>query len=179
MHRITQKRFGRIADVAENKGFLRWSAFLRDELEQWETVAVPAEIFTAEEHGQLRRILENHASLLDEIRTPCLVHTDLWEGNILVGTAAGKPVFSAIIDADRALWGGPDFEFLDQWMHNDDFLGGYGRPISQDAACITRRKIYRLLCSLWNAYVYQKEYNAREEMERERTACLELITELL
>lgn len=169
MHQITQRQFGRIADVRDGKGFDRWSDCLLDELNQWETVARPSGIFSPDEHQKARDIFTKYASLLDEVRTPCLVHTDLWEGNLLIHTKTPRPEFAAIIDADRALWGDPEFEFSSiRWMRNEDFMEGYGQTIPQEGAHGTRQSIYCLLCGLWNSYVYEREYNDHECMERER-----------
>lgn len=179
MHRITQRRFGRLPEVRAGKGFERWSDFLLDEFEQWEGVAAPSGIFTPHQLGQMRRLWIQYAPLLDEVRTPSLVHTDLWEGNLLVRTDTPRPEFAAIIDADRALWGDAEFEFSSiRWMLNDDFLAGYGRDISHEGAHGTRQSLYCLLCGLWNAYVYGVEYNDHEQMIRTRDEVREILRRL-
>lgn len=52
MHDITSPRFGRITDVKNGKGFVRWSDCLLFELNQWESVARPAKLLTEEEFQQ-------------------------------------------------------------------------------------------------------------------------------
>lgn len=170
MHRITAPRFGRINAVASGGGFRRWSSFLRSELDDWTTVGAQAGLLTAGELAHIRRLFFLAAPCLDEITQPCLVHTDLWEGNVLV--EAGE--FAAIIDADRALWGDPMFEFSSiQWTYREPaFWEGYGCALPQERGDLIRRSVYTLLNRLWNAYVYQCEYNQPENAQGERADAL-------
>lgn len=59
----------------------------------------------------------------EAIRTPTLVHWDMWEGNIFVKEGH----ISGIIDWERAMWGEPfmDDRFRYHNRHND-FLKGFG-----------------------------------------------------
>lgn len=61
--------------------------------------------------------------LFEKIKTPTLVHWDMWEGNIFVKEGE----ISGIIDWERAMWGEP---FMDDRFryHNrhSDFLKGFG-----------------------------------------------------
>ena len=93
-------------------------------------MGVPALIFEEAEYEKIRRIFRETAPYLDEIRIPRLVHTDLWFGNILVSTADGAPRLAAIIDADRALWGDPYFEFFFHLLESQlrQLLGGIRKP---------------------------------------------------
>lgn len=68
--------------------------------------------------------------IFEAIKTPTLVHWDMWEGNIFVkaGNIAG------IIDWERAMWGEPfmDDRFRYHNRHND-FLKGFGiNELSED-----------------------------------------------
>lgn len=168
-HGIEGARFGRIVDVKKGAGFTRWSDALLNELHEWEHAGVPASIFTANEHGIIRMLFEKAKPYLDEIKQPRLVHTDLWLGNILIRTDAERPEFAAIIDADRALWGDPGFEFSSiQWTYGEEcFWEGYGRALTHDLPDRIRRSVYTLLNRLWNAYVYLAEYNQPENADKE------------
>lgn len=66
-------------------------------------------LFLAEEYEQIHCLFEQVIPFLKEIHTPCLVHADLWFGNILIRNDSERPEFAAIIDADRAIWADPDF----------------------------------------------------------------------
>lgn len=183
-HAITAERFGRIAAVKNGGGFTLWSDALMHELREWESVGVPSALFTSDEHAAMRDLFAKAAPWLDEIRQPHLVHTDLWRGNILIRSDADQPEFAAIIDADRALWGDPEFEFSSiQWTYSEEnFWAGYGRPLSQERSSVIRRRIYTLLNRLWNAYVYQAEYNQPENAAGEAADArsqMEQLTKLL
>ena len=156
--------------VKDGGGFSLWSEALSHELAEWRSIGIPSELFAGEELCEIERLFKRAAPVLDEVREPRLVHTDLWQGNILLRPEAGRPAFAAIIDADRAIWGDPAFEFSSiQWTYGkESFWEGYGRALSADFASLVRRDIYTLLNRLWNAYVYQCEYNRPADALRER-----------
>ena len=161
MHKITKFFFGRVADVENGKGFLCWSDCLLAELKAWESAAMQTPLFLAEEYEQIHCLFEQVIPFLKEIHTPCLVHADLWFGNILIRNDSEHPEFAAIIDADRAIWADPDFEFSAiRWTHSEPaFWQGYGRELSVAAPDRIRRTFYALLGCLLDAYVFMREYN--------------------
>lgn len=178
MHMIKAPRFGRIADVKNGCGYTLWSEFLFHELLDWERVGIPTALFTEEEHKEIRLLFQKAAPYLDEIKEPCLVHTDLWLGNVLIYTDTETPEFAAIIDADRALWGDPMFEFSSiRWTYSEEsFWDGYEQRPSQNQQDRIRCAIYTLLNRLWNAYVYLKEYNQPENALGEQADALKQIS---
>ena len=170
MHEICADRFGRVAAVSHGRGHARWSDALYADLLEWETVAAPAEIFPGEAHEEIRRLFRAAAPVLDEITSPQLVHMDLWLGNVLIRTDTPRPEFGAIIDADRALWGDPMYEFSSiRWAYREPaFWEGYGKGPAQGKNAEIRRAVYTLHNLLLNTYVYFKEYNDAENGVRER-----------
>lgn len=90
---------------------------------------------------ELQRIVDAvsaHRSVLDEVRTPSLVHGDLWTLNLLVSAEADDPVITGVLDFDTARWGDP---WSDWPIHQarvrvgteaDDFWAGYGASIARD-----------------------------------------------
>ena len=100
-------------------------------------------------YDEIYRILERNFPALDEVSTPRLVHWDLWDGNVFVDPQSGK--VTGLIDFERALWADPLMEAI--FMHPDPPLPGgpcaegYGEPLFQDPAQVTRRLLY-------NAYLY-------------------------
>ena len=114
------------------------------------------------------------------LKEPRLVHADLWPGNILISADTPKPRFAAIIDADRAIWGDPDFEFSSiRWTYSEDsFWEGYGRKLPQSPAARIRRGIYTLLNRLWNTYGYLCEYNQPEKAASEQSGARDQMSEL-
>lgn len=174
MHRIVAPRFGRVADVKNCGGYHKWSDCLLGELADWEQVGVTSGIFSEAELGEIRSLFKAAVPHLDEIREPRLVHTDLWLGNILVRTDMQRPEFGAIIDADRAIWGDPMYEFSSiRWAYGEaHFWEGYGMMLPQGKGDQIRCALYTLFNRMLNAYVYLKEYNNPKQSQVEREDAL-------
>ena len=92
---------------------------------------------------------------LDEVTDPCLVHFDLWRGNILVDRTDGGARIGGLIDGERMFWGDPLADFVSLALLGDiredaEFLAGYreagGRARFDTAA--------RLRLALYRAYLY-------------------------
>ncbi|GGH28259.1 phosphotransferase family protein [Paenibacillus segetis] len=67
--------------------------------------------------------IERHSSSLEEVTIPCLVHWDLWDGNVFVDDGD----ISGLIDCERALWGDPLMEYYFRTSANcPAFMQGYG-----------------------------------------------------
>lgn len=89
----------------------------------------------------LRQVLDVHSPLLDEVTCPCLIHWDLWDGNVFVLPNEGR--ISGIIDFERALHGDPLMEYCFMNKH-PEFLAGYGPSAIETQGGATRRLIYDL-----------------------------------
>ncbi|WP_128435896.1 phosphotransferase family protein [Streptomyces cyaneus] len=97
------------------------------------------------------RNLEAAYDALDEVTVPCLVHFDLWQGNILVDRASGQPRIGGLIDGERMFWGDPLADFVSLALLGDirkdeAFLAGYreaGGRAGFDAAARLRLALYR------------------------------------
>lgn len=77
---------------------------------------------------ELVRIMQAGRSLLDHIRTPQLIHGDIWEKNILVERIGPKPRIVGLLDAERAFWGDPMADWIHhRWEVSQSYWGGYGR----------------------------------------------------
>ena len=174
MHRITDKRFGRVACVKNGGGYDTWGECLLGELNDWKQVGVSSGIFSDTELSEIQGFFNAATPYLNEIREPRLVHTDLWLGNILVRTDTPKPEFGAIIDTDRAIWGDPMYEFSSiRWAYDEaSFWEGYGMTPLQGKNDQIRCSLYTLFNRMLNAYVYLKEYNDPDQSIRERNDAL-------
>jgi len=87
-----------------------------------------------------------HYAALDEVRSPALVHWDLWDGNIFVDPQT--KTLTGIIDFERCLWADPLMEAnFGAFGINPDFFAGYGKALPFTPAEQTRR-------SLYNVYLY-------------------------
>lgn len=92
---------------------------------------------------------------LDEVTRACLVHFDLWEGNILVEAADGGHRVGGVIDGERMFWGDPLADFVSLALLGDierdrHFLAGYraggGTAVFDRSA--------RLRLALYRCYLY-------------------------
>jgi aminoglycoside phosphotransferase (APT) family kinase protein len=96
--------------------FDTWSAFLlntaRGLLEDFPRLGVEGK-----EPRDWVRVLEEGTPLLDEVRTPRVVHGDPWPKNVLIDRTGVQPRIVGLIDHERGLFGDPwnewVFHFLD------------------------------------------------------------------
>ena len=157
---VPEKPFGRYANVVSGMGCGSWAEAVILELEQWIGMAQPAGIFDGETVGRIRELFKRAIGLFAYITEPRLVHADLWYGNILVDDNHN---LAAIIDADRAFFGDPDYEFATGWMISDAFLEGYGKKPDPDPNAVLRRRLYKFLLNLEDCYILCCEYGNPEE----------------
>ncbi|MEU0895941.1 phosphotransferase family protein [Streptomyces massasporeus] len=92
---------------------------------------------------------------LDEVTDPCLVHFDLWRGNILVDRTDGEARIGGLIDGERMFWGDPLADFVSLALLGDirkdeEFLAGYREAGGR--ACFDTPARVRL--ALYRAYLY-------------------------
>lgn len=178
MHGVTGARFGRAADVEQGRGFERWGDFLTAQAAQIGEHCLQHHVHDEATVTRVVRLLEDQSRFFDQITTPHLVHTDLWAGNVLVGTdpANGRYEVAAIIDADRALFGDIDYEFASPWLINDAFLRGYGGyNLSGDESHLLKMDMYRLIYSYIDAYVWKVQYDNTAEYENNKKRLDELL----
>ncbi|MEU1517426.1 aminoglycoside phosphotransferase family protein [Streptomyces sp. NPDC005811] len=78
-------------------------------------------------HAEIRDLVAAGGAALDEVTRPCLVHFDLWPGNIFVGVpdttgaegSASTPRITGLIDHERAFWGDPAAELVSMELGGD------------------------------------------------------------
>ncbi len=100
-------------------------------------------------------LLEKDRSCFEEVKTPCLVHWDLWDGNIFIKDEK----IQGIIDWERCLWADHLMEYgFRTHHHNEAFYRGYGaRPFSPTE----QRRIHwydLYLCLTWIVEYYCRDY---------------------
>ncbi|MDY3207212.1 fructosamine kinase family protein [Clostridium baratii] len=179
LHSITSEKFGRVYDVSEDNGFSLWSEYLIDEISKLSNKIRKFNIFDDEQLELFKSCIYKYKEILDEVKTPHLVHGDLWAGNILVEDKNNNFNIAAIIDADRAIFGDIEFEFANPWITNKHFIKGYGKELSNDTKSEIRKKIYSLLYSLIDSYVWYVEYDNNELGLENKEKSLKLVEELL
>lgn len=108
--------------------------------------------------GELMKLVGRYTEQLDTADKPCLIHTDTWNGNVMVKNGA----FSGIIDFAAILYGDPlmSHDFHDFGEINADFLKGYGKTdFSNDE--LIRIQIYKVWQRL--GMIVEKVYREYED----------------
>lgn len=184
LHGIKNETFGRVSEILSGLSFSSWSDYLISELEDICGRIIRDNGMKLEEMDRAKQVILKYQEWLDEIITPRLVHTDLWEGNILLDKKR-KDQIVAIIDSDRAIFGDPDYDLACPWMINESFLDGYRiednsfhKEEFHSIKRKTRRKIYNLIYRFLEAYVGLSEYNNNELYENNLSDATKLIEEL-
>lgn len=124
MHDIKNNRFGFYPDSYEKFPTLR--EFVLDMFRKVLDDGIRNQVDLIHmSYDELWKRIDSDSNIFDEVTTPCLVHWDLWDGNVFV--EGGK--LSAIIDFERAMWGDKlmENEFSAFSLPNPHFLKGYGQ----------------------------------------------------
>lgn len=165
LHQVTGNNFGFVSRVCARKEFDTWSEALIYEIKDISNCLVNLKGMQAEEAEVLISRFYQNREILDEIKVPHLLHTDLWEGNVLLDVETMEIV--AIIDCDRAIFGDTDFEFSSPWMQVPSLREGYGIKLKENFSenRSKRQKLYQMFYCLLDSYVGYGEYNDRELYE--------------
>ncbi|KRN18741.1 phosphotransferase family protein [Lacticaseibacillus camelliae] len=172
MHAITAPCFGRLSDTAAGRGFTEWNTFIQMTMRTALKLLVGHALLDQSDAQQLFARFDEATPLFKNITKPALVHADLWEPNILV--SEDDQQLAAVIDADRALFGDPEFDFPSDWLARTSFFSGYGKPLSTDPAAIRRRQFYHLVYLAQDAYVWAVEYADQSEARRCLTELMDI-----
>lgn len=161
MHDITGKRFGWWRPDG-SKAYDTWYAFIKAFADECIQQCGRHGIFDEPDLKLFDAYMRDASTkkLLDAIQTPRFVHTDLWQGNVLLKKENGSYTVAAIIDHDRAIFGDTQWDLAMPWMHNDAYLQGYGSMPVPDADTLERRTLYRVIGNLFGAYVANIQYDA-------------------
>lgn len=174
IHSITSDFFGRV----KGKQFTCWSHFFEYELSDWREKVLKHKVYTEAEVEQIISVYEKYQELLDEVKAAHLLHTDLWEGNILIRKEKDQYQVAAIIDMDRAVFGDIDFEIASGWMINESFLKGYGKLPEETKNSSIRKLLYRIFYHILDSYFLKVEYNKTQDSLNTKKTVFELLQEL-
>ncbi|WP_206791186.1 phosphotransferase family protein [Amycolatopsis sp. MtRt-6] len=142
LHETTGTGFGYLQDPLHPTWFSAFSAMVDAILAD----AVRYRVRLPRPAAEIAHLVRRHEPLLELVKTPVLVHFDLWDGNILLD--GGR--VSGIIDAERAFWGDPVAEFVSLTLFHDldaPLLEGYGTG-GFDAPARRRLTLYRVYLGL-------------------------------
>lgn len=176
-HSIKGKCFGRAAQQISSGGFKTWSETILFEVNTWRKAAERFDLMPSKTIEQINKVFVNYIPVLDEISKPCLAHGDLWDGNILVDDKSKS--FAALLDADRAIFGDPEFDFPSGKMPNDSFAAGYGKALDNSQSAYIRRKLYLLLFSLRQFYVFNCLIKQPEDAKKQEGYIYKFLDALL
>ncbi len=149
LHRVTGPRFG----YPRRDGHTRSASWRTSFLAIVEDVLADAVEYRRElpaPADSIRRLVERHADLLDEVTTPVLVHFDLWDGNVFIQPRNGAErdgyTIEGLIDGERAFYGDPIAELVSLALFTDPaqrpgLLPGYLGRVMTDRER-TRLRLY-------------------------------------
>lgn len=156
-HERKGERFGRIGDFYDGKVYDSWPEFLLAHIAEIGQLCIERDVFEHEFIGKVLDMYSRCVPLFEDIVEPRLTHADIWAGNILVKKFDDTWHVTAIIDADRAVYGDIDFELGSPWIMGDPFFRGYG-PVPDSPDRRKRMKLYCLMYNLIDTYVWRVEY---------------------
>lgn len=174
LHQTEGKSFGFVSRTRAGQCFSSWSEALCYEVNDILTRLEKRGAFSESEAAAVRKPYADSQELLDKVKVPHLLHTDLWEGNVLLDEQTHD--IAAVIDGDRAVFGDIDFEFSSPWMENPKLLEGYGMNTREfmGADRRRRRKLYLIFYTLIETYVGYAEYNNPEQYRVHKQKVLDM-----
>ncbi len=122
INQITGDIFGYMGngDLQGNNWFFVFSQIIEYALKDAEYMSVDLKIRSL----QLKECLTLSKPFFQSVTTPCLVHWDLWDGNIFIKDNQ----ISGLIDWERCVWGDPLMEVgFRTYESHEDFRFGYGK----------------------------------------------------
>ena len=175
-HGIVGDGFGFVSRILEGKRFSSWGDAL---LFETEDILGRMERYLDFDGRAVREAFCRNKPLLDRAGPGRLLHTDMWEGNVLLDRETHKIL--ALIDGDRAVYGDPDFEFASSWMENPALLRGYGIDPEEEVEPERRQRriLYQIFYALLEAYVDFEKYGSRRRCDSEIPHINRLLAELV
>lgn len=158
LHKNTSSHFGTVNKTIKcDSWYHAFKSLLNNVLYDIED----ANIKICYDSSAILKLYNNSKIYFDSVEVPCLIHGDLWLGNVMVN----KKKISGIIDFERSIWGDPLMEFPFGLLSNNlNFIKGYGEnniDLTSDSAMI-RRKFYNIYHYLTvKAENYYRGYNKK------------------
>ncbi len=177
IHDIKSDKFGWKRPDNELELYDNWGTFLNRFASEIADRASNHGVFNDAELNRFTHIFKD-TTAFNQIKEARMVHTDLWEGNVLVSKNDGKWEVAAIIDIDRAIFGDKDMEFTSSWIMNADFWRGYDCRLDNSSTSIFRRNAYNLLGSFMYAYVWFAQYDNLDRYESAKRRGLSILNDL-
>lgn len=175
IHKIRNDTFGWKRKTGWGE-YEKWSDFVLAFAKEAADKAEANDLFHYRDIEKFRSIFHESVDILDEITTPYMTHTDLWQGNVLLHKSEGRYKVAGIIDLDRVIFGDTYWDLSNPWMINDAFLKGYNETFPETGNTAKRCNLYKLLGGFLNAYVVLIEYDDNEWFEQEKQNTISLLS---
>lgn len=108
------------------------------------TDGIDADVILPVSYAEIEREISRKVDTLVDVKEACLVHWDLWDGNIFIHEGR----ISGIVDFERAFWGEPLIEYyFGRLARASAFQIGYGKFVLTDSER-RRRALYDLYLDL-------------------------------
>jgi aminoglycoside phosphotransferase (APT) family kinase protein len=122
-------------------------------------------------------IVSSAQSVLNDVRTPHLLHGDLWTFNLLVTRQNGRPLITGVLDTERAWWGDPLADWImfllsirsreTQWHQRlAAFNNGYG-DLGKSETVQFCQEVYKAM-HIGSSAVWGAKHGNQEDVERAR-----------
>ena len=148
--------------------FNRWSDFIADNVQGMVEDCRRLGVL-CDEIETYCNYLPHFSRQLDEVKTPKLLHGDLWPKNVIIDGAGADIHLKAVLDGERAFWGDPLCDWvLILYGVPEEFWQGYGENLlhTRDPVHIA---IYRGMYFLLNI-LETTRFNESDVVPRERLA---------
>jgi aminoglycoside phosphotransferase (APT) family kinase protein len=124
---VSDNYFGYISQ--ENKRFHSWTEAFLYMINELLEDALAVSAILPYETNRIYKLIYKNRSVLDSVKTPCLIHKDIWSGNIFIDESTAK--ITGIIDCERAIYGDPLLDPVCGFLiNNEDFMKSYaGRTV--------------------------------------------------
>lgn len=172
MHQIKADKFGWPNPDGTVSGHARWADFILEFTREISDKSSQYGVFDEKDIQAFDDFFRGSTGLFDIKEQPSLVHTDLWDANVLVRKAEDTWEIAAVIDADRAIFADREYDLATPWLVGEDFMRGYGKPLDMTREGCLKRESYLLLGNFFAAYVYKVQYDDIPSYEACKEAAL-------
>jgi aminoglycoside phosphotransferase (APT) family kinase protein len=122
IHSIKGSYFGYISQ--DDKKFHTWGQAFLCMIKELLDDAIDARVILPYDYDKIYNMMYDKRKVLNIVKTPSLIHKDLWEGNIFVDPKTAK--ITAIIDCERAIYGDTLLDLVCGFLlHNEAFMKSY------------------------------------------------------
>ena len=166
--------------------FRTWSRTVTERLESIRQLAAHRQVVIPHLE-KILAVIDRHASTLDEIRVPRLLHGDLWLFNLLVTRDPAGPRITGLLDADRAWWGDPAADWAmflllhvkppESIGHETSFWNAYGSEPDQTAGGQFRLSTY-LAMHASTTILWARQHGDDETIQRATKTLTEVANHL-